>query len=66
MLPTVYGVGTALPVVAFAVLIAASAQAVGKAFNVLSQIVWWVQRAAGVVCLAAGGYFAVRHIFAVF
>ncbi len=66
VLPAVYGVGTALPVVAFAVLIAASAQAVGKAFNVLSQIVWWVQRAAGVVCLAAGSYFALRYIFAVF
>ncbi len=66
VLPAVYGLGTALPVVAFAVLIALSGQAVGKAFNVLSQIVWWVQRVAGVVCLAAGSYLALKYIFAAF
>jgi hypothetical protein len=66
LLPSVYGLGTALPVVAFAVLIATSARAVGKSFNALTQVVWWVQRAAGVVCLAVGSYFALRYVFAVF
>jgi hypothetical protein len=66
LLPSVYGLGTALPVVAFAVLIATSARAVGKSFNVLTQIVWWAQRVAGVVCLAVGSYFAFRYIFAIF
>ncbi len=66
VLPSVYGLGTALPVVAFAVLIAVSARAVGKAFHVLTQIVWWVQRAAGVVCLVLGSYFAWKYILAAF
>ena len=64
VLPSAYGVGTALPVVAFAVLIAASARAAGKAFNVLSQVVWWGQRAAGIVCTAAGSYFILAYILA--
>lgn len=64
VLPSVYGIGTALPVVAFAVLIALGAQAVGKAFNVLSRIVWWVQRALGILCVAVGSYVAWNCIFA--
>ena len=63
ILPSVYGVGTALPVVAFAVLIAVSARAVGNAFNALTQIVWWVQQITGVVCLAMGIHFSLKYIF---
>jgi cytochrome c-type biogenesis protein len=63
ILPSVYGVGTALPVVAFAVLIALSAQAVGKAFNVLTQIVWCVQRTTGVICVLIGIHFSLKYIF---
>ena len=64
VLPSVYGLGTALPVVAFAVLLATSAQAVGKAFNVLNRVVWWVQRALGGICVAVGCYVAWQCIFA--
>lgn len=63
ILPTVYGLGTALPVVAFAVLIAVSAQAVGKAFNLLNSIVWWMQRITGAICLAIGLHFSLKYIF---
>jgi cytochrome c-type biogenesis protein len=66
ILPSVYGVGTALPVIVFAVLIAISAQAVGKAFNILTQVVWWVQRATGVICLAIGIHFTLKYIFEVY
>ena len=66
VLPSVYGLGTALPVVAFAVLIALSARAVGKAFNLLNQTVWWVQRTTGVVCLAIGIHFSLKYVFQVF
>ena len=66
VLPSVYGLGTALPVVAFAVLIAIGARAVGKAFNLLNQTVWWVQRTTGVVCLAIGIHFSLKYVFQVF
>ena len=39
ILPSVYGLATALPVVVFAVLVALGARALGKAFNVMTQTV---------------------------
>jgi cytochrome c-type biogenesis protein len=65
ILPSVYGLGTALPVVVVAVLVALGARAAGKAFNVLTQTVWWMQRAAGVVCLAIGIHYSLKYIFEV-
>ena len=64
-LPVIYGVGTALPVIVFAVLIALSAQSVGKAFNVLSKIEWWARMITGVIFLAVGIYFSLKYVFEV-
>ncbi len=60
--PTVFGIGSALPVAAFAALIAYSAESVGKAYNVLTQVSWWVQRAAGVIFLAVGIHLSLVYI----
>ena len=65
VLPAVYGLGMALPVVVFSVMVALGARVVGKAFNVLTQTVWWMQRAAGVVCLAIGIHYSLKYIFEV-
>jgi len=65
VLPLVYGVGTALPVLVFAVLIAWSAQSLGKAFGVLSKIEWWARTVTGVLFIAAGIYFSLKYIFEV-
>jgi cytochrome c biogenesis protein CcdA len=62
-LPSAYGVGTALPVVVFAVIIAFGAQSLGKAFNRLSQVEWWVRRVTGIIFLVVGIYFTLVHIF---
>jgi len=62
-LPTVYGVGTALPVLVFATLIALSAQSVGKAFGVVSKIEWWARRVTGVIFVLAGIFFSLRYCF---
>jgi len=64
-LPVVYGIGTAVPVLVFAVLIAVSAQSVGKAFHVLSNIEWWARMLTGGIFVLAGIYFALKHIFEV-
>jgi len=64
-LPVVYGIGTAVPVMAFAVLIALSAQSVGKAFNVLSKIEWWARMITGGIFLAVGVCFCLKYIFEV-
>ncbi len=63
VLPSVYGVGTALPVVAFAFLIAFASQHVGKAFDKLTQIERWVRVATGVVFLLAGVYLSLTHVY---
>ena len=62
-LPGVYGIGTALPVLAFAVLIALSAKSVGKAFNAISRIEWWARRVTGVLFLIVGVYYALKYVF---
>ncbi len=64
-LPVIYGIGTAVPVLVFAVLIAVSAQSVGKAFHVLSKIEWWARMITGGIFVLAGVYFALKHIFEV-
>jgi cytochrome c biogenesis protein CcdA len=66
LMPLIYGVGTALPVIVFALLIAFSAKSVGKAFQRLSQIEWWARRITGGLFVAIGVYYSLRFIFEVF
>jgi cytochrome c biogenesis protein CcdA len=65
VLPIVYGVGTALPVMVFAVLLATSAQSVGKAYNVLAKIEWWARMLTGAIFIVVGLYFSLKHVFQV-
>jgi len=62
-LPSLYGIGTGLPVFVFAVLIGLGAQWVAKAFDKLTQVEKWARRITGVVFLAVGAYFIVVHLF---
>ena len=64
-LPTFYGIGTALPVIIFAVLIAIGAQSLGKVFNKLIQFERWARRITGVIFIVVGIYYCLRHIFGV-
>ncbi len=65
-LPALYGLGTGLPVFLFAVLIAFGVQSVGKAFNKLTQLEWWIRRITGVIFVLIGIYFCLTHIFEIF
>ena len=65
VLPSVYGVGTALPALVFAVIVAFGAHSVGKAFNALAKVEWWTRRTTGVVFLAIGVYYSLKFIFGV-
>jgi cytochrome c-type biogenesis protein len=62
-LPAIYGIGTALPVIVFAVLLAVSAQSVGKAYNVLAKIEWWVRILTGWIFVLLGIYYSLKYIF---
>ena len=63
LLPTLYGVGTALPVVVFAVIIAVSAHSLGRAFASVSLVERWARRITGIVFIGAGVYLVLTHIF---
>ena len=65
VLPVVYGVGTALPVVALAFLVAFSAKRVGQAFNRVAQVERWARHAAGAVFVLVGVYYSLTYIFGV-
>jgi len=65
-LPSLYGIGTGLPVFAFAILIGLGAQWVGRAFNKLTQIEKWARRVTGGIFVLVGIYFSLAYIFGVF
>jgi cytochrome c-type biogenesis protein len=54
--PGLYGVGTAIPVVAFAILLTFGARYVAKAFNSLTVLERWARRLTAIVFLGVGIY----------
>lgn len=65
LLPTLFGVGTAVPVIGFAFLIAFAGRYVGKAFGALTTFERWFRTIAGVVFIAAGLYYTLTHIYGI-
>lgn len=61
LLPTVYGAGTALPVVVFAVLVAVGARGIGVAFRRITQVERWVRRILAVVFVCVGIYMTLSY-----
>lgn len=61
LLPALYGVGTAFPVVLFAVLIAFGARFVGRAFDRMTQVERWARRATGLVFVGVGIYMTLAY-----
>jgi cytochrome c biogenesis protein CcdA len=59
----VYGIGTALPVVVFALVIAFSAQSLGKAFNALRAFEKWARVVTGVLFILIGIYYVLARVF---
>lgn len=64
-MPSVYGLGTGLPVVVFAVLFAAGLRRVGLIVHHLSIVELWARRITGVVFILIGIYSVLAHIFMV-
>ncbi|GAB4134325.1 aromatic aminobenezylarsenical efflux permease ArsG family transporter [Thermopirellula anaerolimosa] len=62
-LSLLFGVGTGLPVVAFAALVAFSAQSLGKAFQVMTVVDQVVRSVGGTLFIAVGIYFIVKYLF---
>ena len=65
LLPCVYGVGTALPVIFFAFLIAFGGEYLGKVFHCLTQTEIWIRRIAGILFILAGIYYCLAYIYGI-
>ncbi len=65
LLPSVYGIGTAVPVVAFSFILAFSANRISRAFNALTVIERWMRRLTAVVFILVGGYYCLIYLFGV-
>jgi cytochrome c-type biogenesis protein len=62
LIPSLYGVGTAVPVLVFAFLLAFAANRIGRIFNNLSTFERWARRITGVVAILAGVYVCCTQI----
>lgn len=65
VLPLVYGIGTAVPVLLVAFLLAYSAKSVGKTYNILSKVEWWARMTTGWIFILLGVFFNLRYAFGV-
>jgi cytochrome c-type biogenesis protein len=66
LLSCIFGIGTALPVFLFAILIALSARSLGKAFDSVTQIECWARQITGVIFIGVGVYLSLVYIFGLF
>lgn len=66
LIPSLYGVGTAIPVLGFAFALAFSANLVGRTFKQLSAFELWARRVTGGVAILAGLYLCATQIFYLF
>jgi len=65
LLPLVYGVGTAIPVIVFASVIAMGARSLGGAFQKTTAFAAWAKRVTGVVFILVGIYLALVYVYEV-
>jgi cytochrome c biogenesis protein CcdA len=63
LMPSLYGLGTALPVIVFALVMAFSVKSLGKFFDRLTQAEKWARKATAFVFIAAGLYLLLKNIF---
>jgi len=66
IMPLLYGIGTGLPVLAFALAIALGVKSLTQVFNRLGRVELWVRRGTGVIFILIGIYFCLRFIFVLF
>jgi len=66
LMPALYGIGTALPVIGFALLLAFAAHLIGTAFRKLTVIEIWVRRSTAIIMIVVGVYLILKHNFDIY
>lgn len=62
IMPSLYGIGTALPVLGFAFLLALSTKLVGKAYHKIAAFELWARKLTAIVFVLAGSYYCLRYL----
>ena len=65
LMPALYGIGTAIPVIVFAFIMAYAAHLVGKIFYKITKIEIWMRRITGVIFVLVGIYLSLVYIFGI-
>lgn len=65
LLPGLYGVGTAMPVIAVAVPLSFSARSIGKIYNRLTSLEYWGRMVTGIIFILVGIYLTSIYVFRV-
>lgn len=63
LLPLLYGIGTAIPVVIFAVILAVGARWLGKVFERVTHVERWMRAITGVVFVGVGIYMSLLYVY---
>lgn len=63
LLPLLYGIGTAVPVVVFSVVLAFSTRWLGKLFERVTQMERWMRLGTGVVFIGVGIYMSLVYVY---
>jgi len=62
-MPVLFGIGTALPVVVFAFVIAFASEGISRAFQGVTRFEWWARKITAVIFMGAGAYYMSRYLF---
>ena len=65
LLPLLYGIGTAVPVVLFSLVLAFGARWLGKLFERVTQVERWMRAVTGVVFVGVGIYMSLLYVYRV-
>jgi len=61
-LPLIYGIGTGLPVLGFALVVMFGVKQLGKIFQAVTKVEYWVRRVTAVVMILVGVHLSLLHI----
>lgn len=65
LLPSLYGIGTALPVILFAFVVAIGTRYLGAIFNRLTVFEKWARRITGAIFILVGIYYMLIYVFGI-
>ena len=65
LIPSLFGIGTALPVILFSFLIAFGAKSIGRTFDKLTLFEKWARRVTGAIFIIIGIYYTLIYLLGI-